>query len=204
MYWIYVLECENGITYIGQTNRLYKRLSDHSNGRASANTTKNKPRKIIGLYKVSVNYNFREYIKNLGTVDWREILNEFDYNADGNTERAEKVENYITVMIMKKRDSYESVRGGKYLKGIKDPRGEIEEDGRPTCECGLPCEIVKRQIKRKINFYYVCSLKNVWDGMRKDCEMLEIGKPCRYFQEYMDDVENRVMYKMEESSSTVI
>ena len=45
MYWIYVLEFENNLIYVGQTNRLYKRLSDHSNGRASSNTTNNKPKK---------------------------------------------------------------------------------------------------------------------------------------------------------------
>lgn len=194
MYWIYVLECENNLIYVGQTNRLYKRLSDHSNGRASSNTTNNKPKKIIGLYKVSVNYNFREYIKSVRFENWNEILDEFDYNMEGSKDKAEEIENYVTEVIMSSVDDKKMVRGGKYMKGEKAEKKE--EDGRPMCECGIPCEIVKRQTKRKINFYYVCPLKNVWDEMRKEFKMIEIEKPCKYFEEYMDDVEKRVMYKL--------
>jgi predicted GIY-YIG superfamily endonuclease len=49
MHWIYVLECENNIIYVGETKKLYSRLYQHMNKRGSKHTSENVP-KIVNWF----------------------------------------------------------------------------------------------------------------------------------------------------------
>jgi predicted GIY-YIG superfamily endonuclease len=55
VYWVYVLENDDGHIYVGTTSRLFSRLNEHVSGNGSVNTSRNAPNTIIGLYKVKEN-----------------------------------------------------------------------------------------------------------------------------------------------------
>ena len=61
MLWVYILECENGVFYVGQTKRLFRRFWEHENGNGGINTSTNTPRKIVAIYKVATLCKFIEY-----------------------------------------------------------------------------------------------------------------------------------------------
>ena len=200
MFWIYVLKCENNMYYVGLTQRLYKRLASHKRGEACKNTKDNKPLEIVGLYKGSVNFKFNKYLKEYYSSDDRNcvrlynILDSFDYDTNIVKEDIETVENFITEH-MQSTFGYKFVRGGKYLRG----KEAIVEDktihkARPCCNCGLPCEIQKRMMDKKVKFICVCPLRNVWDGMRNEFNIIPIGNKCQFHMEYLDDIEFRVSY----------
>ena len=46
MFWVYVLELENGKKYIGQTNNLERRIMEHQSGK-SPYTRKNKMKRLL-------------------------------------------------------------------------------------------------------------------------------------------------------------
>lgn len=50
MFWVYVLELENGKKYIGQTNNLERRIYEHKTGR-SPYTCKNKIKNLLYFEK---------------------------------------------------------------------------------------------------------------------------------------------------------
>jgi len=198
MYWIYVLKCENDITYVGQTIHLYKRLSEHYHGKASTNTKNNKPLSIIGLYKVDMNVKFMDfmmgYISNLKEELLFEKLDNIAYMFDINKEDAENIENYITETLMLYKD-YKLIRGGRYLRGDLEPEYTKERHNRTQCKCGLPCEV--RYMKQGSNsrFIYVCPLKNIWPSMREEFKLIPINDACTYYEEYMEPIEVLVSYK---------
>ena len=47
MWFVYILECEDGSFYTGSTNNLEKRFLDHKSGRGGAYTRSHKPVKIV-------------------------------------------------------------------------------------------------------------------------------------------------------------
>lgn len=61
MYWVYILECENGILYVGETCRLFRRLWEHLDGVGCLNTILNRPKKILAIYNVNRLGKFLEY-----------------------------------------------------------------------------------------------------------------------------------------------
>ncbi|MEK7600914.1 MAG: SET domain-containing protein-lysine N-methyltransferase [Patescibacteria group bacterium] len=46
-FFVYVIECENGAMYIGQTQNLLKRWNEHTTGRGAEYTSKYRPRGIV-------------------------------------------------------------------------------------------------------------------------------------------------------------
>lgn len=69
MYWVYVLECNNGSFYTGYTNDLEKRYQEHCEGRAAKYTRSFKPVKVIAAWKVfidkSIAMKIEIYLKSL-------------------------------------------------------------------------------------------------------------------------------------------
>jgi putative endonuclease len=71
-HFVYVLECENGKYYCGITSNLMRRLKEHTSGKGSVFTKKNKPEKLVYLEEVISN---SEAI-NKETIISRQIKNE--------------------------------------------------------------------------------------------------------------------------------
>jgi hypothetical protein len=213
MHWVYVLECEENRIYVGETINLFKRLNEHIRGEGGENTRQYRPKCLRGLYKVSVNSNFLDYMtdiigyaeedsENQSIVDvLREKFENMGYSENRIKEKALVIENYITERLMIKADDVYKVRGGKYTKDDVDYKmcGEgcrVLKD-RPLCDCGYPCEVRCFVNNKKHSLYFLCSLKNVWCKMNDDIRNIEIGKPCSYYREYLDDIEFRVQFKKE-------
>jgi hypothetical protein len=208
MHWVYILRCEGKVIYIGETKNLFSRLFQHINGGCST-TKKYPPLELIGLYKVTSNYNFLKYIKevyneNIILDDKIENLREYLFSMDNYClcrERSMFVENYMTekVMDVSRYNEKYKVFGGKYIKDEVKNKGRIfEEDiyDRPLCFCGLPCEIRKTSCgigRTKVTIIYTCCVKNIWDKMRVDVGLVYMASPCRYYKEYLDDIELRVL-----------
>ena len=109
------------------------------------------------------------------------------------------------------------VRGGKYTyKGLDDTlqiskefcsrpnriKGSykcnspelqsLKEDyivDRPICKCGYPSEVKLSKDKTKV--YFVCALKNVWDGF---CSDLSVAPPCDFWAMYTEDRPLKTQY----------
>lgn len=47
MWWVYLLECENQLTYIGSTNDVERRFEQHKCGKGAKFTRANKPLRIL-------------------------------------------------------------------------------------------------------------------------------------------------------------
>jgi len=208
MHWVYILRCEGKVIYVGETKNLYSRLFQHINGGCST-TKKNTPLELIALYKVTANYNFLKYIKeiyneNIILDDKIENLREYLFSMDNYAlcrERSMFVENYMTEKVMdvsNYKDKYK-VFGGKYTKdGVKNNGRIFDEDiyDRPLCFCGLPCEIRKTASatgRKRVTIIYTCCVKNIWEKMRADVSLIRMPSPCRFYKEYLDDIELRVL-----------
>lgn len=122
VHWVYILECENNMIYIGETRRLYRRFNEHLSGRGGSNTCKYKPNRIIGLYKVNENSSFIKYRNAIESGEYNNtIINNWEENDGDNL----LIENRITERIFyERRNNHEygsgeewyRVRGGKYTK----------------------------------------------------------------------------------------
>ena len=206
VHWVYVLECEDRNIYVGETTRLYTRFSEHISGRGSVNTSYYKPKKIIGIYKVNENHSFLKYRN--GIIKKNEynrfLLEDWDICIGDNL----LVENHFTEIykhlrknISEEDDSfmyddgdYNKVRGGKYTKDIGYT--EFIDNGyildRPCCYCKYPCEVKLSKDKSKI--YFVCSIKNIWEGF--DTKGLSIEIPCTFYKLYDEDMYIKKNYEI--------
>ena len=65
MHWVYLLKCEKGRYYIGETKRLYRRFSEHKNPDivSSIQCYDHEPIWIFGIYSVINNLIYKEYSK---------------------------------------------------------------------------------------------------------------------------------------------
>jgi predicted GIY-YIG superfamily endonuclease len=195
MYWIYVLECESNLYYVGETSRLFKRLNDHKKGNGCKNTSMYKPLGLVGLYRVcemSRFLNYKRMVENYDKSMDRLMVDDLNNFHVGNSTKddARLCEDFITLEMY---NSNFEVRGGKYLKECRLDGIDRVESGYPRCRCGVPCEIRKKYITRsKWKLYYCCSLKNVWDDMRLVMDGLNIGDSCDYYMEYLDDIDLRL------------
>jgi len=107
MLWIYILRCEGNIIYVGETKNLYSRMYQHING-GCATTKKYKALELLGLYKVTVNYNFLMYIREIYNymvvLDKKiENMREYLFNMDNYSlcrDHSLCVENFITEKMM--------------------------------------------------------------------------------------------------------
>ena len=211
MYWIYILKCEDGIYYVGQTSRLYRRFWEHQDGKGGLNTYIYTPEKVVAIYKVSniikfIGYNNRIInINNDANLKWsyytgfnnpRYVLNNWDDIDSIETENDDKqtasyTENNIAeCMMMHNKDNWENIRGGKYVRfdcDYKFPNNEnIKEI--PLCNCGLPCDVKKHENKESL--FFRCAKKNMWEKFKEKFEIED--EPCKFYKEYLTDIELRI------------
>lgn len=199
MHWIYILQCEDGYYYVGETTRLYRRLREHYNEMGGVNTTTFIPEEIVAIYKVSALCKFLEYDNRI-----RNKISDIYFNRNGrlldyfNDEIDEEneiyefdnlfVENSIVERLMlNNRDNWEKIRGGKYTRLDAEysfPTNEYIKN-LPVCHCGLPCDIRKNENKNYL--YFRCAKKNIWPNMKEEFD-IEV-EPCNYFMKYTLDIE---------------
>jgi predicted GIY-YIG superfamily endonuclease len=223
VHWVYVLECEDGYIYVGQTQRLYSRWKEHLYGKGSVNTHRHIPRRLIGLYKVGDNLSFREYhasVKRPTYYDPKFIIEEWGQDTSDYL----YLENFITERYMYERRNNETygmgnewykIRGGKYTyKSLDDTVDGFRNAAinNRMYRAGLPisskkeCDIVDRPLcvcgypsEVKINqkkdvIYFVCPLKNTeWDGFHCD---IDVPVSCDFWQVYKDDAELKMIEKV--------
>ena len=205
MHWVYILECENGFYYVGETNRLKRRFWEHFSGGGGANTRTFIPINIIAIYKVENIIKFMDYSgivnrhlmsKNNDNLNYNifHFSNIYENDFEGNKEDALKAETVITERFMiEKREQYYKIRGGKntlfdkngYSKCIynKCPENSFIEK-IPICHCGLPCDI-HVLIDKKI-CYFRCAKKNLWDDFKEEFGINE-SDACNYYKKYEDE-----------------
>lgn len=193
MHWIYILKCENGIIYVGETTRFF----EHFGGKGGINTSTNQPDEIVAIYKVNNLINFIEYNRMViaakkNIVDYNPWLFDlFDKEEEEDDEClkdvALEVENNITErMMIFKKDKWKKVRGGKYTKnGCKSCPINTDIEKLPICNCGFPCDVKKNDKNQYL--YFRCAKKNMWDGF-KDEFMID-SEPCKFFSKYIEDAD---------------
>ena len=200
MHWVYILRCEDDCFYVGETNRLYRRLGEHQEGRGGLNTSIYTPEEIVAIYKVHIICKFIDYDKYVSKIIDRHCeheyvtfkLRNFNDNDDDDDDDDDDnlcAENYITECLMiHKKDTWKKIRGGKYTRfdvEYKFPNNHIKD--LPLCKCGLPCDIRKNEDKNYL--YFRCAKKNMWDDCR---EKFGTDDPCNFFMEYTKDKQFRI------------
>jgi len=122
--WVYVLSCENGVIYVGETERLFKRLSEHCNKKGSKVTQKNKPLRLLSLYKVSENFDKEEF----HNVDIKKLNTSLEYNI-------------FRLMEAHHGNLTYGASHCKMIDNITYKRNLYEyHSRRPYCFCQVPCE----------------------------------------------------------------
>ena len=127
VHWIYIIKCSDEFIYVGETEHLYKRLTQHIRGRGGKNTHTHIPRKLIGLYKLNDNQSFYQYNSAIkfGTLNnIQTAINEWGRWGDNLF-----IENRFTERLFyERRNNHEygtgnewyRVRGGKYTRESLD------------------------------------------------------------------------------------
>ena len=197
MRWIYILRCENDVYYVGQTERLYRRFWEHTEGRGGLNTSIHTPECIVALYKVDTLCSFFEYNMNVvDTINHKQDymfcmlknFNESDISIEYDKLNAE---NDIAECLMTHNGKkWNNIRGGKYVRFDIDYTFPVNEYVKhmPLCKCGLPCDVKKNEDKNFL--FFRCAKKNMWDDFREQFEIEE--EPCNFYMEYVVDIEYRL------------
>ena len=201
MYWIYILRCEDNIYYVGQTSRLYRRFWEHQYGKGGVNTSIYTFEKIIAIYKVSnlvkfIDYN--NYVKKIIDGYWHcdyENWKLQNYNDENDkpmdqTDILDIENNIAECMMMHDKDNWENIRGGKYIRfdcKYKFPNNEYIKE-LPLCNCGLPCDVKKHEKKEML--FFRCAKKNMWGKFKEEFDIED--EPCKFYKEYLTDIELRV------------
>jgi len=202
MHWIYLINCENNVVYVGETKNLYSRLNQHVGKRGSKHTIQNKPTSLCGLYKVHSYYRFLKYCEECDKDEpsyekIQELLDEFAMVEWNNKDWARYIEDFMTEIMMQYDDI--TTYGGKYVTENRDDLDtvfEMKELNRiPLCDCGFPAEIKISKTPRYYKLYFMCSMKNAWSSMREQYQRLMIEEPCGFYQEFMEYIENRIIVK---------
>jgi predicted GIY-YIG superfamily endonuclease len=220
VHWVYVLDCEDDYIYVGETTRLFRRFKEHLKNRGGLNTTNHKPKRLIGLYKVSENNSFLNYRNKIKNGEYNKFyIDNWEDEGDNLL-----IENHITERFLyERRDNdyygcgleWYKVRGGKYTKDtlneiVDNYKWASEKEGRtcsarnpiqsipidsivdrPLCKCYNPSEVKISKDKSKI--YFVCALKNVWGDF---CSDLEVSTPCDFWQPYNEDIYVKKQYEI--------
>lgn len=182
MNWIYILKCNNNNFYVGETTRLFRRLREHTIGKATDFTKNNKPYKLCAIYKLANSENqVNEFLE--------DTFSEYDFLEDNNKKLSLKLENEITLMLMKILDNnWKNVYGGKFNKNFlpeKNPSSNLHLN-RPFCKCNLPSDLNEYKSKK----YWRCSKKNFWDELkefiRKDLNF-PIEEACNFYRIYKEN-----------------
>lgn len=125
MHWVYILECEDGYFYVGETSRLFRRCWEHDKGSGGLNTSTFTPIGIVAIYSVERLGKFFDYVTKVNNNDFRfnynVYFNQGDIIGDFNRYSGEYnklfVENQITEkMMISNEKTWEKIRGGKYTR----------------------------------------------------------------------------------------
>jgi predicted GIY-YIG superfamily endonuclease len=204
MRWVYILQCEYGYFYVGETSRLYRRFWEHQNGLGGLNTYKYPPINIVAIYSVNRLGKFFEYNKKVSNNDYRLNYNIYfdrggiieNFNIDNDTEVGYDnlwVENNITEKMMLDNElNWKKIRGGKYVRFDVEynyPNNQFIQE-LPNCDCGFPCDVKKNDNNDYL--YFRCAKKNMWDEMREE---FEINEPCNFFMKYTKDNKYKIEYE---------
>lgn len=197
MHWVYILRCHceddpqdrrQDRIYIGETERLFRRLKEHKAGHygtasGSVTTSKYLPKRLIGLYKVS----------DEDMIDHGDPINKDMYKM-GYIPKikgwALDVEDKITLQYMKAMGrKWKQVFGGKWHGG--HPRNNNPSKNctinRPYCKCKVPADICEYNDKK----YWRCSQKNFynWDEMTNFLKEIRLQRgttPCNFYQPWKE------------------
>lgn len=198
MRWVYILKCEDDNYYVGETSRLYRRFWEHQDGRGGSNTRKYKPKEIVAIYKVDTIGKFIEY--NNHVVD-KQTNNQIEYNTwalknfndecdETKYNNLEAENNVVECLMMHNKKDWDKIIGGKYTRSDCEYKYPTNESVKqlPLCNCGLPCDIRKKEDQDYI--FFRCAKKNMWETFK---DMFEIeDEPCNFYMEYVEDIEYRV------------
>jgi len=206
MHWVYILQCEDGFLYVGETNRLYRRFGEHFSELGGCfNTYLHVPEKIVAIYQVNDLAKFEYLNKQLVDIEQKHVP-VFDcfkhgyYNPtyvfnnwksiDFDTKESSKcAENLVTLSLMNHLNNFETIRGGDYCRvDLKSSVNFIREQEKyskelPLCKCKLPCDVsyTSNRLTRQITFY--CAKKNLYEKMR-DIFDVDDSEPCNFFKKY--------------------
>ena len=134
-HWVYILKCKGGSLYVGETKRLFKRLSEHLSKKGCIHTGNYRPTKIMALYRLS---DMKKHIKGQYTSDKHFALH---------------VEYSITQLLMKKYKNSKKIDIG-YNNTESFPGKTIKI---PYCKCNLPASLHLYKGK----YYWRCPKKNM-------------------------------------------
>jgi hypothetical protein len=211
MKWVYILQCENGYFYVGETSRLYRRFWEHENGLGGLNTSVYPPINIVAIYSVNrlgkffdytkkvsnndyhLNYNI--YFKRGGIIENFNIDNDADNDADNECGyNSLLIENTITEkMMIDNETNWKKIRGGKYVRFNVEynfPNNQLTQE-LPNCNCGLPCDVKRNDENNYL--YFRCAKKNMWDKMREEFGIAD--EPCNFFMRYTKDNKYKIEYE---------
>jgi hypothetical protein len=185
MHWVYILNCEDGYYYVGETTRLFRRFWEHGEGAGGANTKKYKPESLAAIYKVSTLGKFFSYCESIDSgIRDGEIFDNFNVNAEEKYNHLIMENNIAECLMQNKPDVWEKIRGGTYTQFNKKYTYPNNKSAKeiPLCDCGVPCDIKKA--KNNTYLYFRCPKKNMWDGIKKE---FNTTPPCKFFMKYMKD-----------------
>ena len=197
MKWVYILQCEGGYFYVGETSRLYRRFWEHQDGLGGLNTSVYPPENIVAIYSVNTLGKFFDYNEKVSNLDYNlnyniyfdrgGIIENFNIDDEYSDDYDNLwVENNITEKMMVDNEAnWTKIRGGKYVKfnvKYKFPKNQVIND-LPKCKCGLPCDVKQNEANKYL--YFRCAKKNMWDDMREEFGIED--EPCKFFLKYTKD-----------------
>ena len=169
MRWVYILQCDGGYFYVGETSRLYRRFWEHLTGLGGLNTSIFKPEKIVAIYKVDTIGKFVDYnnyvngiIDGTGYESYKgfKLKNFNDIYDDDRYDKLEAENNIAECFMLHNKETWNKIRGGKYTRfdvGYNFPKNHYIKQ-LPLCNCGLPCDIKKTT---KITICFSGALKKI-------------------------------------------
>jgi hypothetical protein len=207
MKWVYILQCENGYFYVGETSRLYRRFWEHENGLGGLNTSVYPPINIVAIYPVNRLGKFFDYTRKVSINDYHlnyniyfkrgGIIENFNNDNDADNECGYNslwIENTITEkMMIDNETNWKKIRGGKYVRFNVEynfPNNQLTQE-LPNCNCGLPCDVKRNDENNYL--YFRCAKKNMWDKMREEFGIAD--EPCNFFMRYTNDNKYKIEYQ---------
>lgn len=197
MRWVYILQCEDGYFYVGETSRLFRRFWEHQGGLGGVNTSMFIPEKIVAIYKVDTIGKFIDYNKYVNEIiegicddsytsfqldDFNDKCEDHDFFQ---YDKLEAENNIAECLMVHNKETWDKIRGGKYTRFDVDycfPNNEYIKQ-LPLCNCGLPCDIKKKEDENYL--FFRCAKKNMWDQFKAEFKIHD--PPCKYFMKYTKD-----------------
>ena len=200
MHWVYILKCNDGHYYVGETKRLYRRFWEHLKGRGGVNTSEHNPEGIVALYKVSTLCKFLDYNNIVTNKICNIYFNQYDQIFDDFNADSKDYDDYLLAensiaerFMLSYKDNWQKIRGGKYTRFDIEYAMPLNKDvvNLPVCYCGLPCDIKKNDEHNYL--YFRCAKKNMWADIKDVFDSLD--EPCNYFTKYTKDIEYKIYFE---------